>query len=102
MLINSNMPQYGNYDFTASSVPPQETLWRGERCIVVMPANSLLCHGGEEITLALAEYAEQRKMTQESKRFLMKRRKQAIRKIRAGQEIRGQIEKRKENFSEEA
>ena len=100
MLINSNLPQSVNYASATSSTPPQEIVWYGERCVVFVPANSLLCHGGEEITLALAEYAEQKKLTQESRRFFIKKRtKHAVQKIRARQEMREHLEKRKDSLS---
>lgn len=87
----------------APTVVSQQTIWRGERCVVYAPAESLLkvvTIGAEEIAFGLSEYAEKSKVTQDRQQRLgrlRKRRDQKIAKVVASATIRNEVQKRKGN-----
>jgi aspartyl-tRNA synthetase len=95
----------GNYTTISQDTPggiQQATLWRGERCIVCAPAVSLLS-GAEEISFAMSEHVEQKKLTQEKQRLLTMRRKkhQLVSKVKARQGINEYIHKDKRSLIDE-
>lgn len=85
------------------AVVSQQTTWRGERCVVYAPAESLLkavMIGAEEIAFGISEYAEKSKVTQDRQQKLVrlrKRREQKIAKVVASATITGEVQKRKGN-----
>lgn len=101
--INVYVGHYANFTQSASPVIKQETVWRGERCIIYAPAASLLGSGSEEISFGMSEHAEQRKLTQAKQSLIMTRRKkrEAIDKVKARQRINKQVDKRKNNTTNE-
>lgn len=97
----------GSYIATLLATPAvikQETVWHGERCIVYAPAASLLSNGTEEISFALSEHVEQKKLTQEKERLAMTRRKKSQKssKVAARQDINEQFDKYKETNTDES
>lgn len=93
MLITGYVPSQLDSASATLSKAPQETVWRGERCVVFAPVDSLLSHSVEEITLAFAEHAEQKKLTEARRLFMAKRKRkhENAKKIKAREAISSQM-----------